>query len=357
VLLQPNFSDNESLDEWAERNEYWLIEANRPVSRRKRRERNSKPLILCGHGVSLRVEYGALVIRDGFTHYPQQQAAYRFFPGDPSIPTRIMLLDGSGTLSFAVLDWLGHQGVALARVRASGEVTVVASGNGYAANPYKLRWQRCTRDDDRARLDFSTKLVREKFTASLVTLKKHLPASPARDRAIATHVALIERLRSSSNLSIDDLRGIEGQSASAYFAAWESVSLRWRGTRAIPDNWKAYQSRSSLANGIKAKNRNASHPINAMLNYAYTVKQAQLHVQAVTAGFDPSLGIMHHGREGNAAYIFDIIEPERPKVDSAILDFICKNVFSVTDFVLTRDGVCRLSPQLARAVAALVELS
>ena len=50
---------------------------------------------------------------------------------------------------------------------------------------------------------------------------------------------------------------------------------------------------------------------------------------------------------------FDLIEPERPKVDAAILKFVAENEFAVTDFVLTRDGVCRLSPQLARAVSSL----
>ena len=341
---------------WAERSEFWQKYAGSLTGKRKRRERQSSPLILCGHGVSLRVEHGALIIRDGFTHYPQQQDRYRYFPGDRSIPTRIMLLDGSGTLSFAVLDWLGQQGVALARIRASGDVAVVASGNGYAAHPDKLRWQRETREDDRARLAFATRLVCEKLVGSIATIERHLPVSAARDWALAKHTALVERLRSSPNLTMDDLRGIEGLSAATYFAAWEGLELRWRGSRPVPNNWQAFTSRSSLANGIKAKNRAASHPINAMLNYAYAVKQAQLHVQAVAEGFDPALGIMHQGREGNAAYVFDLIEPERPKVDAAVLKFVAENEFAVTDFVLTRDGVCRLSPQLARAVAGLMSL-
>jgi CRISP-associated protein Cas1 len=32
-----------------------------------------EPLILSGHGISLRIEGGALTIRNGFTHYPQKQ--------------------------------------------------------------------------------------------------------------------------------------------------------------------------------------------------------------------------------------------------------------------------------------------
>lgn len=39
------------------------------------------------------------------------------------------------------------------------------------------------------------------------------------------------------------------------------------------------------------------------------------------------------------------------KVDAAILAFIANRSFSAADFILRKDGVCRLSPQLARVVA------
>jgi CRISP-associated protein Cas1 len=39
-------------------------------------------------------------------------------------------------------------------------------------------------------------------------------------------------------------------------------------------------------------------------------------------GYDPTLGIMHEGREGSSAFVFDMMEPERPKVDRSILAFV-----------------------------------
>src|ERR1700730_11464069 len=41
-----------------------------------------------------------------------------------------------------------------------------------------------------------------------------------------------------------------------------------------------------------AGNRNAAHPINAMLNYAYAVLQSQIQINAVADGYDPTVGIM-----------------------------------------------------------------
>src|SRR3546814_6399753 len=102
------------------------------------RERNSNSLLVAGHGNSMRVENGSLVIKQGFTHYPQKQECHRYFKGDLALPRIIMLLDGSGSLSFDVLSWLAEQSVALARIRSSGDVAIVASGNGFASDQAKI---------------------------------------------------------------------------------------------------------------------------------------------------------------------------------------------------------------------------
>lgn len=343
-------------DEWAERSAHWLSETIANLPKRKVRQRNPSPLILCGHGVSLRIENGALVIRDGFTHYPQQQAKYRYFPRDLELPTRILLLDGSGTLSFDVLSWLAEQGVALARVKATGEIATVASGTGYAADREKVEWQQATRADEGRRLAFAADLIGQKLAAAIATLEDHFEPSPTRDAAIAKSRAAIDRLKAETPSDMNAIFAIEGECAVAYFATWRTLDMRWKVTtrKPVPETWLRFTSRSSLLSGLKPKNRLASHPVNAMLNYAYTVRQSQLHIEAVANGYDPTLGIMHNRHQGSAAYILDVIEPERPRVDAAILKLISERTFAAADFLIRSDGVCRLSPQLARMVAALV---
>ena len=39
---------------------------------------------------------------------------------------------------------------------------------------------------------------------------------------------------------------------------------------------------------------------------------------------------------------FDWMEPERPRVDRAVLDFIKGHVFDPADFVISSNGVCRV---------------
>ena len=301
---------------------------------------------------------GALVIKQGFSHYPQKQECRRYFKGDLALPRIIVLLDGSGSLSFDVLSWLGEQGVALARIKWSGDVSVFASGAGFVADAGKLRWQYETQADEAMRYGFARNLIRQKLLNSIEMLEAQFEPSRSREMAIQKACDGAARLQAGDIKDINFIRSIEGECAAAYFAAWADIEMRWtaQSRYPIPDQWMTFRSRSSILTGRKPKNWKASHPINAMLNYAYAVRAAQLQIQAVAEGFDPYAGIMHHSRPDFPAYVYDLIEPERPKVDRLIVEFARGRKFSGADFVLRSDGVCRLSPQLARVVATLVSL-
>lgn len=356
MLQAPIVASTEDCSEWAKRCDFWLQSVGTEKPKRRLRQRNPTPLILNGHGVSLRIVNGALVIRDGFTHYPQEQAQYRFFPRDLDLPTRILLLDGSGILSFDVLSWLAEQGVALARIKANGEIATVASGAGYAADRQKIEWQQATRADDAKRLAFAADLIRRKIISTIPTLEVHIPPSKSRDMALAKADVGIDRLTCETFTDINTIFAIEGECASAYFRSWHGLPVHWKGIqrKPVPQEWHAYNWRSSRATGVKPENRNASHPVNAMLNYAYAVKLAQLQIAAIADGYDPTLGIMHNSNKGSPAWVLDMIELERATVDAAVLQFVRDQTFVAADFIIRKDGVCRLSPQLARIITNLI---
>jgi CRISP-associated protein Cas1 len=73
-------------------------------------------------------------------------------------------------------------------------------------------------------------------------------------------------------------------------------------------------------------------------------------MNGVAEGYDPTIGIMHERRDSSPAFIFDLIEPERPATDRKVLEFIKGHVFDPADFVIRSDGVCRLNPEMARCV-------
>jgi CRISP-associated protein Cas1 len=154
--------------------------------------------------------------------------------------------------------------------------------------------------------------------------------------------------------NVTELRALEANAAAAYFRAWRGIPIEWRGTsrRPIPETWKEIGPRTSPFH--VAGNRNAAHPVNAVLNYAYAVLQSQIQIGAVAEGYDPTIGIMHERRDGSSAFIFDLMEPERPVVDRKVLEFIKGYVFDPADFVIRSDGVCRINPEMARCVVGVV---
>ena len=121
---------------WAIRSSMWQARAEKASTRRTKRAKPKPGLILAGHGVSLRVENGALTIQNGFTHYPQQREIIRYFRGDVALPERIILLDGSGSISFEVLSWLAEQKVTLIRIDWKGDIVCVAGAQGYSPTPF-----------------------------------------------------------------------------------------------------------------------------------------------------------------------------------------------------------------------------
>jgi CRISPR/Cas system-associated endonuclease Cas1 len=65
------------------------------------------------------------------------------------------------------------------------------------------------------------------------------------------------------------------------------------------------------------------------------------------------LGIMHYDRDGAPAFVFDMMEPERPKVDRAVLAFLKSEALHPADFTIREAGVVGLNPELAKNVAAI----
>jgi CRISPR-associated protein Cas1 len=122
----------------------------------------------------------------------------------------------------------------------------------------------------------------------------------------------------------------------------------------IPGEWRTVGPRFTRV--YATGSRNASHPVNAILNYAYAVLQSQVQTKLVADGYDPydpMLGIMHYDRDGAPAFVFDMMEPERPKVDGAVLGFLKLEALHAADFTIREDGVVRLNPELARRVAQM----
>lgn len=341
---------------WVDRCHYWLT-SRRPEKRRPGppARHTHEPLILTGHGMHLRVHHGALVVRNGFTHYPQVAEEHRFFRGDRNLPSRIIVVDGSGSISFDVLSWLSEQRVPLVRIDWRGEVTTVL-GAGYAADPKRVAAQLDARRDGRA-LPHAISLIQSKLRNSIETLSVALPDTSKTEYATSQLRYRLSELARRPPKTIGALLGIEGRASVAYFGAWQSLPLRWSGIgrHPIPRDWHAVGQRGTFARE-KLGNRNASHPVNAILNYAYAALESQMRIHVAATGFDPRIGVMHTGRRDRSDLVLDLMEPLRPLVDRRVLEFLRAHTFHPADFTIRSDGVCRLNPEMARRATQMVDV-
>ena len=106
-----------------------------------------------------------------------------------------------------------------------------------------------------------------------------------------------------------------------------------------------------------ASNRKAERPVNAILNYLYSLVEAEAILACQVVGLDAGLGIVHADAKGRQSLALDLMEPVRPEVDRFVLDMVERRTFRKAEFTETSDGHVRLlaplTHQLGRDPAAV----
>ena len=340
--------DDDDDTTWAERAQYWeshgTQQSTEPEPFNAPRI-EQPPLVPNGHGVRLRIHNGCLLIRNGFTHYPQRNEELRLSPGDRKLPSRIIALDNDGSITFDVVAWLSQHQVLFVLIDWRGHVVSVV-GEGSVYDP-ELQQKQIEAQTNGVGLELATQLIREKVEGEQETLFT-LFRTPGRDNGLRK-LEPIRRELDRVPESFDALRLTEARAALACFLCWQEIPLQWKGTvrKPIPQE----RHRAGLRSGLlqDGRNRHATHPVNATLNYAYAVLESQVRIAVVGQGLDPTIGYLNASKKRRVAY--DLMEPLRPHVDRLVLDFVRGHTFAPSDFLLTERGVCRLRPQLARNTA------
>jgi CRISP-associated protein Cas1 len=175
------------------------------------------------------------------------------------------------------------------------------------------------------------------------TLEKSVRRSPASEQAMKRAYADLTRLECDPPHA-----GVGGWQRRGIFQGVARCAAPMERPKSTPNSGELAPDRVAdvIVQIGRQPERRASHQ--PMLNYAYGILESQVRVKTVAEGYHPRLGIMHESREGSPAFVFDIMEPERPKVDRSILEFVKSHKFRAADFVIRVDGVCRLTPAMAK---------
>ncbi len=94
------------------------------------------------------------------------------------------------------------------------------------------------------------------------------------------------------------------------------------------------------SSAISGDNRAATHPINALLNYAFAVAEARIETHAIAKGLDVSLGCLHDGPRG---LVYDLVELDRTRTTKAIIDYSVRKRWKRSDFNVNIAGEVRLT--------------
>jgi CRISPR-associated endonuclease Cas1 len=257
---------------------------------------------------------------------------------------RLVIVGHSGTITLEALRWLHGIGTSFIQIDADGEL-IVASGPGGAEDVRLRRAQALAIGNE-----VGIAIMRVLLAAKLDGQREVATRLPNADIAIRAIEHFGNDLANAA--SLDQLRLVESQAASAYWAVWAPVSMRFvnRDAARIPIHWKTFGTRSSA---ITRNPRAATNPINALLNYAYAILETEVRIATLAAGLDPGMGILHADTKGRDSFVFDVIEPLRPVVDGHVLTLLEQRSFAAREFFETPQGICRLMPPLPQALAEM----
>jgi len=157
------------------------------------------------------------------------------------------------------------------------------------------------------------------------------------------------------------VRDVMVQEAQAARMVWRKPALEppaivWRsGSPRVPPMWKLPYSTRKRASGPSP--RRAVHPVNSLLNVAFSVTAGRLAAYLAARGVAPSIGFLHSDKPGRWSLVYDVIEPLRPLIEGRVFGLIGRHQFGSNDFIRANDGSIRLADNLSRVIIAETALS
>lgn len=226
----------------------------------------------------------------------------------------------------ALIGKCGEMGIAISFMSASGRFLGRTSG-AVSGNVLLRRQQYRIADDKEISLNIAKKFITGKIYNSRWVLERTI-----RDHAlrIDTEKFKMKSLYLSNSVktclqcsSADELRGIEGEAAQAYFSVFDDMIL---------------QQKDDFVFNIRNR-RPPTDKVNALLSFSYTLATGMCTSALEAVGLDPFVGFMHTDRPGRRSLALDLVEEFRALMcDRFVLMLINKKMLSDKDFEKRENG-------------------
>ncbi len=187
-------------------------------------------------------------------------------------------------------------------------------------------------DNDEKSLHIARNMISAKMTNSAAVLRRVLSDHSQRVNqheieAVATEIKN-SSVKAYTAESADNLRGLEGESASRYFSVFDELIL----------------TQKDVFKFARRNRRPPLDPVNAMLSFGYSLMTSVCVSALETAGLDPYVGFFHTARPGRCSLALDLLEEFRaPFVDRFVLTMINKRIVSESSFYTKENGAVMLS--------------
>jgi CRISPR-associated endonuclease Cas1 len=294
-------------------------------------------------GLRLSVERGALVVTDGIGDHCRT----RRFDRATHRLSRLVVMGTTGTFSIDALHWCSRLGIGVVVLAHDGTVQLASTPR--LTDDARLRRTQALAPFEPYGLDVARWLMSRKIVGQ-GKLMRHRFGDDKTAETIGNLALAIE-----GAATIEELRQLEASAAALYFGAWSgrpecAPSFAAKDRSRIPPHWSRYEGRRSVL-ASAASNRKAERPVNALLNYVYSLVDAEAVLACQAVGLDPGLGIVHADAKGRQSLALDVMEPVRPEVDAFVLDLVERRTFRKVEFIETSDGHVRLRSPLTHELA------
>lgn len=231
-----------------------------------------------------------------------------------------------------LLGHCGENGVAVSFLSEYGRF--LARVAGPQSGNVLLRREQYRRADDLARsADLARAFVLGKLNNCRTVLQRHLRDHPHAEGNAKVEVLvprlLQQMIRLQGAMPLDEVRGVEGDAAHAYFGVFNTLL--------------------NPKTGFEFHERNRRpplDPVNALLSFLYTLLAHDCRSACESVGLDPQVGFLHRDRPGRPGLALDLMEEMRPfLVDRLVLSLINRQQISLRDFITGETGAVLLKDE------------
>lgn len=241
----------------------------------------------------------------------------------PLVQVERLVVLGSVGVTGPVVDLLMQHRIPVAFLNHHGSRFRARLEPGFSRNARLRRAQYEAAFCDQRTLGLARDMVRGKLRncrALLRRIAREREAAPAIRAAADRITALLRRLPSAA--TANEVRGVEGAAARAYFAAWDEV---------LAPSGLSFPGRTR---------RPPRDPVNAVLSFGYGLLLALVDGWVSAVGLDPYQGYLHTIRHGKPSLSLDLMEEFRPVlVDRLVFALLNRRRLQKEDFQERLGGV------------------